>query len=230
MRQLPPPVFSRRSFLFFILLAPACLLAVAAIVVTLQYKQFQALVSDAAVVEEFAWTEGSRQRLDALLGTLTSPPSSSSSSSPDSSGRDTVRLAAADLTLLAAASPVLAREGIRFRFTGSDSQLVAESSQRVEALSGRFAWIFKRITPVPDGWLNARMEGLPEWKTSALGFAPERSFLNGAKVPRAAMSKRGGLSPKDFIDPAHEPEYTALVATIDTVLYEGGETLLIRKR
>jgi hypothetical protein len=221
MRQIPPPVFSRRSFIFFILLAPACLLAVVAIVVTLQYKQFQAMVSPAPVVEESGPTTESRQRLDNLQSSL--------SSFSNRRGPDTLRLSAHDLTVLTAASPVLQRERIRFRFTVADSLLVAESSQRVEAMSGRFAWIFKRIAPAGDGWLNARMEGLPEWKAGALGFAPERSFLNGAKVPRAAMSKRGGMSPKDFLDPSAEPQYNAFITAIDTVLWDGRNVELVRK-
>jgi hypothetical protein len=219
MRQIPPPVFSRRSFLFFILLAPACVLAVIAIVVTLQYKQFQAMVSSASTVEQFLWTEESRQSLDTLLAAI--------QSFPRDEGPDTLWLSPDDLTSLAAASPVLERLRISFRITAADGFLVVESSQRVEALNGRFAWIFKRLSPTPDGWLNARMEGLPEWKAGALDFAPERGFLTGSKLPRAALTKRGGMSPRDFLDPIHEPEYRAFLGALDTILLDSNGSVLL---
>ena len=241
-----PPVFSRRSFLFFIVLAPACLLAVAAIVLTLQYKQFRTMVSPASAVEEFVPTEADVLRLAALENAFavfasSAPPLDSatasgtaSASAADTTGStgyaDSLRLSPHDLTLLAAASPVARGQGLRFRFADGDSLITVESARRVDALQGRVAWVFRRITPIADGWLNARMEGLPVWKARALSFEPEKGYLNGAKVPRAALSKRGGLSPKDFLDPRHEPAYTAFLAAIDTVVYVDGNVVIVRRK
>lgn len=227
MRPTPPPVFSRRSFLFFILLAPACLAAVGGIVGVLQYKQYRAMVSPEALVPAFAATEGDLSRVDSLTAAF--------AAFSRGEGPDTLRLFPRDLTLLAssgaAGSAVAAihEQGFRFRFTPGDSLLVVESSRGVDALSGRLAWLFKRFAPVEDGWLNARMEGRPEWKSGVLSFAPERGLLNETKVPRAALTKRGGLSPKDFLDPRFEPEYAAFLAALDTVAYEDGEVLIVRK-
>lgn len=214
-----PPVFSRRSFLFFVVLAPACLLAVAAIILTLQVKQYRLLVAEtplvADVVEEDP--DGVRTLLDRFAGFSAGQ------------GPDTLRLSSADLDILVASSAARGA-GIRFRFTATDSLLLVESSRRVEELEGRLAWLFKRIAPVSDGWLNARMEGLPELKDRQLGFDVSRGFLNGSKVPRAALTKRGGLSPKDFLDPRYEPEYTAFLSAVASVSWDGRNVVIARKR
>jgi hypothetical protein len=220
MREIPPPVFSRRSFLFFILLAPACVLAVAAIILTLQYKQYRLLVSPAPAVEAFAPTPATALRADSLLAETRAFVAATAA--------DTLEFTPDDLNALAAVSPVLARQEIRVRLVGSDSLLTVESARRVNALTGRVAWIFKRIAPIPDGWLNARVEGLPELASRQLTLAPERGFLGGSKVPRAAITKRAGLSPKDFIDPQYEAEYAAFVAAVDTVFWNGRAVVLVR--
>lgn len=225
MREIPPPVFSRRSFLFFILLAPACILAVAAIIITLQYKQYRLLVSPASAVEALAPTPASTQRADSLLAATRAFVAADSNTAPD-----TLTFTPDDLNALAAASPVLAREEIRVRLVGAESLLTVESSRRVNALTGRLAWIFKRIAPIPDGWLNARVEGLPELKSRQLSLAPERGFLGGSKVPKAAITKRAGLSPKDFIDPKFEAEYAAFIAAVDTVYWNGSAVVLVRTK
>ena len=214
------PVFSRRSFLFFIVLAPACLAAVAGIVITLQVKQYRLLVAESPVVEEFSATDGSAlvQRLLERFADFSA-----------GRGSDTLRLTTADLSALVAASSATA-EGIRFRFTATDSHLVVESTRRVEELEGRLAWLFKRIAPIPDGWLNARMVGVPELKGRELGFAVTRGFLNDSKVPRAALTKRGGLSPKDFLHPRYEPEYTAFVGALASAAWNGTEIVFVRKQ
>lgn len=228
MREIPPPVFSRRSFLFFVLLAPLCFAAVGGIILTLQYKQFQAMVAPSTTVEEFVPTAESHQRLDSLLASI---KSFSGIAVGSTAAPDTLRLSPADLTVLAAASPVTAAEHIRFRFAAKDSLLIAESSQRVAALNGRFAWIFKKISKTPDGWLNARLEGLPELKDGprALDFDVQHGFLNNGRVPRAALMKRGGLSPKDFLDPRFAPEYQAFLDAIDTVYFDVDKVVLVRR-
>lgn len=215
------PVFSRRSFLFFIVLAPACLVAVASIVLTLQVKQYRLLVAETPVVDSpVPESAGDSSVVPTLLGRFAEFASGA--------GPDTLRLSPGDLTALVTASSAT-DEGIRFRFTAADSHLVVESTRRVEELDGRLAWLFKRIAPVPDGWLNARMEGVPELKGRELGFAVARGFLNGSKVPRAALTKRGGLSPKDFLHPRHEPEYTAFVSALARVSWDGTHVVLERK-
>jgi hypothetical protein len=219
------PGFSRRSFLFFLLVAPAGLAAVFAILLALQYKQFQSMVSPSAAVEPFAWTDADRGRLDTAVQAL--------GAFARGGGPDTLRLSPADLTLLAVSSPAAERQHIRFRITAPvppDSLLVVESAQPVNALSGRFAGVFRKISPVRNGWLNARMVGYPEWKTGVLSFFPQRGFLNGASVPRTAMTKRAGLSPGDFIDPSREAAYREFLGAIDTVVLDaGGSVLIVRK-
>jgi hypothetical protein len=221
MREIPPPVFSRRSFIFFIVLAPACLLAVAGIVLTLQYRQFQTLVAATSIIEPATAEPDDDERIESLLAEI--------QSFADGLGPDSLSLTPGDLNMLAAASPVLSKEEIRVRFRGTDSLLIVESSRRMEALNGRLAWIFKRIAPLQNGWLNARMEGLPELKAKQLAFAPERGFLNENKVPRAAMTKRAGMSPKDFLEPSAEPQYRAFIAAVDSVYWDGRAVVLIRK-
>jgi len=211
------PVFSKRSFLFFIILAPACLLAVASIVVTLQVKQYRLLVAETPVV---ALVEGDSSAVRTLLGRFAEFSAGE--------GPDTLRLSTDDLTVLVAGSPAT-DEGIRFRFSATDSHLVVESTRRVEELNGRLAWLFKRIAPIPDGWLNARMIGQPELKGRELGFAVTSGFLNDSRVPRAALTKRGGLSPKDFLHPRHEPEYTAFVSALASATWDGKHVVLVRK-
>lgn len=230
MRELPPPVFSRRSFLFFIVLAPACLLAVAAIVLTLQYRQFQALVSPTSTVAPPRPLSEGRESAAPVLASI--------ARFTEGAGPDTLALSPDDLNRLAAASTVLRREQIRFRFSAgltttpnldvAESLLVVESSRTVTDLNGKVAWIFKRISPIADGWLNARMEGLVELKKNDLAFAPERGFMNLTKVPKAAMTKRGGMSPRDFIEASAAPRYAAFVAVLDTAYWNGRAVVLVR--
>jgi hypothetical protein len=217
----PPPEVSRRALILFALLAPACLLAVAGIVGVLQYRQFQALVSPQAAFPAPAWTQSDSARQEALKVSLVD--------FSEGRGPDTVPLSPADLTLLAATTPAVTGQGIRLRIVGEDSLLVSESSRQVDALQGRLSGVFKLISPVKDGWLNARVEGLPDWTVGVLSLVPERGFLNGAKVPRAALTKRGGLSPEDYLSPGQLPAYAAFLAALDTVRYEGGNILVIRK-
>jgi hypothetical protein len=221
-----PHGFSRRTFLFFLLVAPAGLAAVFAILLALQYKQFQSMVSPSPAVGAFASTDESSRRFDTLTLAL--------DGFAQGGGSDSLRLSPADLTLLAVSSPAAARQRIRFRITSggaADSLLVVESAQPVDALSGRFARVFRRISPVKDGWLNARMIGYPEWKNGILSFFPQRGFLNGESVPRTALTKRAGLSPGDFIDASRETAYREFLGAVDTVtLDSGGSVLIVRKR
>ncbi len=230
MREIPPPVFSRRSFLFFIVLAPACLLAVVAIVMTLQYRQFRSLVSPVSTVSPMTASPETRVAAHAMLRALDAFTAGE--------GSDSLALAPDDLNALVALSPVLEREAMRFRFSIAPASsprdetgplLAVESSRPLNALNGRLAWIFQRITPVQEGWLNARLEGLPELKSRQIGFAPERGFMNGARVPRAAITKRGGMSPKDFLEPGAMPRYEAMLAVLDTVYWDGRAAILVRK-
>lgn len=230
MRELPPPVFSRRSFLFFIVLAPACLLAVAAIVLTLQYRQFQTLVSPDSTVEPPPPLSAGLEAAAPVLAAI--------SRFTEGTGSDTLALSPDDLNRLAGASTVLRRERIRFRFSAgltttpnpeaAESLLVVESSRTVDDLKGKVAWVFKRLSPIADGWLNARMEGLVELKNNQLAFAPERGFMNQTKVPKAAMTKRGGMSPRDFIEASEAPRYAAFIAALDTAYWNGHVVVLVR--
>jgi hypothetical protein len=217
-----PPVFSRRTFFFFILLAPVSFLALAGILLTLQYKQFQALLSPAPQVREWAWTEENRRSLDSLRAAITNFSSAS--------GPDTLRFSPADITLLGSASPVLQRRRILFRATSHDSLLFVETTQPVDALEGRLAWVFKRIAPPGDRWLNARLEGLPEWKAGVLGLALQSGYLNGDKMPRAALTKRAGMSVRDFLDASAAAPYNAFLASIDTVYLAQGDVMVVRTR
>ncbi|HEX2612530.1 MAG TPA: hypothetical protein VHO02_02935 [Fibrobacteria bacterium] len=227
-RPVPPPSdLSRRAFVLFALLAPSCLLAVVGIVVVLQYRQFQALVSPKPLVERPYQPSGDIQAAPDVKA-YTRELLVQLMAFPKAEGSDTLALSATDLTMLSEISPVAARRQILLEVVAEDSLLVIESSSRVDALEGRFAGLFKRLSPVKNGWLNARVEGLPDWSNHALSIAPERSFLNGIKVPRAALEKRAGLSPKDFIAPEHQADYKTLLASLDTVLYKDHAVLLVR--
>ncbi len=217
-----PPALSRRSLLLLSLMAPAGLLVIAGIIALLQYRQFRGMVSPEPVVSESVPTTGDSARLAALGGLLRRFPAGE--------GPDTLSLSLSDLTLLAAASPAVIRDGLRIRLVAHDSLLAMETSRPVDSLQGRAAGFFKRIAPVPDGWLNARVEGLPEWKKGALTLDPERGYLNGTKVPRTALTKRGGLTPRDFLAPEQLPAYERFLEALDTVWYDGKSVLLIRNR
>lgn len=230
MREIPPPVFSRRSFIFFIILAPACLLTVAAIVLTLQYRQFRSMVAPDSAVPPMVSTPESFQGSATILQALASFTAGE--------GTDSLAVTPQDLNDLVTIAPALERENMRFRFSvapasasGNDDRtlLAVESSRPLNALNGRLAWIFQRITPVQEGWLNARLEGLPELKSRQLAFAPERGFMNDARVPKAAITKRGGMSPRDFLEPEAFPRYDSLLAVLDTVLWTGDAVVLVRR-
>lgn len=217
----PPPAFSRRAFILFLLLAPACFVVVIGIVAVLQYRQFRLFVSPRPAVEALAMTASDSARHEALTTSL--------SAFAAGTGPDTVTLSPSDLTLLASASPVASLQGIHIRILGGDSLLVSESSRRVDALQGHLAGLFKRFSPVKDGWLNARIEGTPDWHDGVLALAPDRGFLNGVKVPHTALEKHGGLSPSDFLAPEQLPAYKTFLAALDTATYSNGTVRIVRK-
>ena len=220
-KQTVERVFTRKSFLFFLFLAPAAILTLLAIVLATQYKQLQSVVSSKQVVTAFAWDEAGRARLGSVLASLNGFASGS--------GADTLPLPASDLNLLAAASPVLKRQRLYFRITAADSQLIVESTQSIEDQHRKLSWVFKKIIPVEFQYLNARLEGLPQWKDGKLEFLPERGFLNGSKVPRAALLKRSGMSPRDFVAEADQPRYRQVLNVLDTAFYAGGGVVLVRR-
>jgi hypothetical protein len=220
MRQ-PQPALSRRSFVLFALLAPAGLLVIAGIIALLQYRQFRSMVSPQAAVMAPAWTAADSARHESLLAVL--------KAFSGDAGPDTLSLSPEDLTLLAASSPAANSKGFRIRILAKDSLLASESSRPVDSLEGGAAAVFKRLSPVENGWLNARVEGLPQWKDGALALDPARGYLNGVKVPRTALAKRGGLSPRDFLAPEQLPAYQAFLEVLDTVVYVDGRVVLIRK-
>jgi hypothetical protein len=219
-RQTVERVFSRRSFLLFLFLAPACLIVLATIILATQYRQLQSVVSSRPAVAPFEWDGAARARLDSVLLSLESFSAGQ--------GSDTLGLPASDLNLLAAASPTLKKQKIRFRITASDSLLVTESTQSIADQNRRLSWIFKKVIPAEFQYLNARMEGLPQWKENRIEFLPERGSLNGSKVPRAALVKRSGLSPRDLVDDVHAPAYAKLVSVLDTVFFADRGVKLVR--
>jgi hypothetical protein len=219
-KQTVERVFTRRTFLLFLFLAPAAILTLFAIVLATQYKQLQSVVSSRQAVTPFAWSDSGKARLDTVLGSLQDLSAGR--------GPDTVRLSASDLTLLAAASPVSQKQRLHFRVSATDSQLIVESTQSIEDQQRRLSWIFQKIVPREFQYLNARLEGGPQWKEGKLEFLPERGFLNGSKVPRAALLKRTGMSPRDFVDEANQPAYEALVKTLDTAYFENRGVVLVR--
>jgi hypothetical protein len=213
-------VFSRRSFLLFLFLAPAAILALIAIILATQYRQLQSVVSSRQAVAPFEWNAAGRARLDSLVDSLRAFSSGA--------GPDTLRLQASDLNLLAAASPTVKKQNIHFRIAATDSTLVVESTQSIEDQHRRLSWIFKKIIPREFQYLNARLEGVPQWKDGRLDFIPERGFLNGAKVPRAALLKRSGMSPRDFVDDAGLPAYHGVIRVLDTAFQAEGRLVLVR--
>ena len=220
-KQTVERVFTRRSFLLFLFLAPAAILTLLAIVLATQYKQLQSVVSAKAAVTAFEWNETGLARLDMVVGSLKDFSSGT--------GADTVVLPASDLNLLAAASPVLKKQRLYFRVTAEDSSLIIESTQSIEDQHRRLSWIFKKIIPVEFQYLNARLEGLPQWKEGKLEFVPEKGFLNGSKVPRSALLKRSGMSPRDFVDDAGLPVYQAVIGRLDTAYFADRGVILVRR-
>ena len=214
------PVFNRRSFLFFLFTAPLAILVLIALVVAAQYKQLHSIVSDHPAVTAFEWNPAGQTRLDSVLASLRDFSSGA--------GKDTLRLPASDLNLLAAASPVLRQQKLYFRITSTDSQLIVESTQSIKDQHRRFSWIFQKVIPPQFQYLNARLEGLPSLKDGRLDFVPERGFLNGSKAPSVSLTKRNGMSPRDFVDSTGLPAYNALVTVLDTVFFSTGDVVLVR--
>jgi hypothetical protein len=220
-KQTVERVFTRRSFLFFLFIAPAAVLTLVTIILATQYRQLQAVVSSRQVVTPFEWDAAGGARLNTVLGSL--------QAFSTRTGSDTLRLPAPDLNLLAAASPVVLRQHLYFHITAADSFLIVESTQSIEDQHRMLSWIFKKVIPVQFQYLNARLEGLPQWKEQRLEFVPDQGFLNGAKVPRAALSKRPGMSPRDFLADAAMPEYLQFQSMLDTVFYADSAVVLVRR-
>jgi hypothetical protein len=217
----PPGDFSRRSFFLFLLLAPTGILFILLIILATQFKEFRAMVSPAAEVPEFSWSDSSRARLKDVLADLRA-----------FSVRDTSRvksdslwISPPDLNLLLAASPVAASQGLRFQADIRDSLMIVRSTQSVQALRGRFAWMFKLMKH--SGYLNARLEGHPELSEGKLLFTPNVGYLNGQTVPAITLVKRGGLSPADFV--SEWEFYNAFVGSLAEVKSMQGKILFVRK-
>ncbi len=218
----PPPVFSRRAFILFIFLAPTGLLTIAAIIAALQYRQFQAMVSPAPAIAAIELDADQHARVGSLQRSL--------QTFANSEGPDSLWFSDADMTLLASSSPLLEAQRLRVRIGTRDTLMIVETSQPVSAIKGRFSGIFQRITPVEDGWLNARMEGSPAWNEGRLEFAPLRGWLNEVRIPRAALTKRRAMSPRDFVDGEAAQEYAKLTAVLDRVEITDGGAALVRRR
>ena len=214
-----PGEFSRRSFFLFILMAPAGLAIILAIILVTQYRQFKASVSPAPDVQEFAWDSLSLSRVDTVLADL-----HSFSSNPIKKF-DSLWIDSRDLNLLMAHSSVIASQGIRFHAEMHDSLIVIRSTQAVQSMQGKFAGIFKKIAH-STGYLNARLEGEPELKDGRLDFAPDSGFLNGQKVVSVALQKRGGMSPGDFT--TDTAAYGEFVRALGEVKVMDGRILLVR--
>lgn len=217
----PPGGSSRLSFFLFLMIAPAGILFLFLIMLVIQYKQFKSMVSPAAVVAEFAWSDSSRARLDSVLSNVRAFAVRDTAEW----NSDSLWLTIGDLNLLLASSPVNASQSMRFQISIEDSLVVAQSTQPVLALQGRMAWLFKKAAP--SGYLNARLEGWPELSGGELALAPVKGFLNGHKIPRIALEKRQGLSPPDFM--VNHEIYDALLRVLIEVKATRGRILLVRK-
>jgi hypothetical protein len=214
----PPQEFSRKSFFLFLVLAPACFLVIAAIVVLVQYRQFKGMVSTDPEIRMPALESALQGRVASLRASFEA--FASGNSSPDS-----LWLSAEDLNALLAASPVARAQDLRFRVEVVADTVVVRSTQPVQAMQGRAAWAFRKIAP--DGYLNARIEGLPQFEKNHLALSASRGFINGQRVPRASLTRRGGMSPPDFLE--SQELYAKLLGVLGEVKLEQGKILLVRK-
>jgi hypothetical protein len=229
------PVFTRRGFLLFVFVAPTAILVLLIILVVAQYRQLQRVVSSTEAVPAFAWDAASEARKDSLLAAFdafAAPAGDAASRTAEDSlaGPDSLVLSARDLTILASASPAARAQNLHMRVTSRDSLLFIETTQSIEDQNRRFSWVFKKLIPHEYRFLNAGLEGVPEWKHGRLTFLPGRGFMNGGKVSRTAIAKRSELSPKAYLDSAHLPAYERVLARVDTVVLVPGGVALVRTK
>jgi hypothetical protein len=227
------PVFTRRGFLLFVFVAPTAIIVLLTILVIAQYRQLQRVVSSRPAVPAFAWDAASEARKDSLLAAFEAFAAPADTMRPNAgerlAGPDSLFLSGRDLTILASASPAARAQNLHMRVTSRDSLLFIETTQSIEDQNRRFSWVFKKLIPHEYRFLNAGLEGVPEWKHGRLTFLPQRGFMNGGKVSRTAIAKRSELSPKAYLDSAHVPAYERVLAQVDTVVLVPGGVALIRK-
>ncbi len=220
----PPPItgaFSRLSLYLFIFLVPACFLVIVLTILLVQYRSFKAMVVDHSEIREWSMTEAQKKQLDSLSQTL------QNFAKGDSLVSDSLWFGPADLELMIATSSITIAQHLRFKIEiPSDTLFVLRSSQSVQDLNGSMAWIFKKISP--HGFLNARIDGIPQLDTNGLQILPVRGFINGQTVPRTSLSRRGGTSPGDFMEP-NNASYQRFVKALKEVKLRQGKVLLIRK-
>ncbi len=214
----PSGGFSRGSFFFFILLAPAGIAFIVAIILATQYKQFKAVVSPAAEVSTFTLDSVSHARVDTLFLNFHAFVAKDA-------GHDSLWLDVDDLNALLASSSVATVQGMRFKVTEHDTLLIVKSTQPVQSMQGQLAWLFKKMAPT--GYLNATLEGTPELSEGRLMFSPKNGYLNGQKVPSIALQKRGGMSPADFME--HKEFYNEFLQSVKSVALIHGRVLFVRK-
>ncbi len=215
----PPsaPVFSRRGFILFLILAPASFACVFAIILVLQYKQFRSLVASVPDVPEVFSDSVGRDRIREL----------GLSFQAFASGKtDSLRLTGRDLDFLLAASPVARSQSLRFHVEIGESVLTVHSTQPLHALRGRLAWLFRKMAR-DTGYLNAVLEGAPKFEEGRLELDPNRGFMNGQRVPRAGLVNRGGMSPGDFLE--NRELYEKMIGALAQVKITRGKVLMVRQ-
>jgi hypothetical protein len=218
----PPGEPSRRSFFLFLMLAPAGFLIIFAIVMVAQFRQFKASVSPVPDVKVVSFDTPACELLEDVARRCLFFVKGNASSGWK---MDSLWLNSDDLNVLLAASPTASAQGMRFHVS-IDSVVTVRSTQPVQALQGKFAWMFKLMAK--SGYLNARLEGRPEFKDGKLTFMPDRGFLNGQKVPAIALQKRGGMSPEDFM--TNREFYADFLQAVSSVEVTQGRILVIRNR
>jgi len=212
---------SRRSFFLFLLLVPVGIFVILAALLVVEFKQFRAMVSPTtADVPEFAWSDSAHARVDSVEADLHAFVDRDTSRVKS----DSLWISGGDLTLLLGSSNIALSHGIRVHVTTTDSLIIVQSTQPVQALQGQLAWVFKKIAP--SGYLNARIEGYPILKDGKLTFFPVRGFLNGHKIPTTTWTKQGGFSAASFI--GHQDFYNAFLRAVGDIQVTPKGMLLLR--
>jgi hypothetical protein len=197
------------------MMMPAFIFIIALLLISMQYKQLRAFVSDkpmqlAAVPES---PDAEKQVQSRIHGFF------------NGNDGDTLSLTAEEVTHLSRTSQVLAEQHLDYHFELGDTVLIARNSLPVSSMKGAIALIAKLLRV--HGYLNSEMRGYPDLKDGKITVVPTGAVMNGMPAPVSVLNQKGPIDVKDWVK--DKPYYDKALASLASIKIREGRLLLIRK-
>ncbi|MDB5048686.1 MAG: hypothetical protein JWO30_1757 [Fibrobacteres bacterium] len=195
---------------------PAFIFIIALMLVTMQYKQLHAFVSDRPM----------------QMATVPVSPEAQIKVRADvmaffaDTSRDTLSMSTEDINHLTRTSKALADLRLDYHLSLEDSLVVARNSLPVSTLHGTLGTLAK-LTRI-KGYLNSEMKGYPELKDGKITMVPVGAVMNGIPAPVSVLDQKGPLDFREWV--SDKDSYDQALARLADVKVQGGRLLLIKKK